>query len=334
MTSGIGDSSTTRFSDQSVAKTVSRARRWLGREARLLEIIMGETDAARAMQHRAQQLLDEAEATVPPFDLGRVASYRGVRTIRRVSMTNDARLIPEAHGLAVEVSRTHTRGKQRFSIAHEVAHTLLPGYSGGAVDDDTTGAYAPANEDEALCDVGGATLLLDPRRLRPYAAEGDPSLTNLAMLADLFDASLQATAAQIASLNVWPCAFVFWEEGYRKAEQPLRDAPLLPGLASIGAPQPKLRVRVCYPSADFPHFIAWNKSAPATSIVVTCQRASSSLSTVEAFDFGQGPVRLGCESLYAPYMAQGTRRVRVISIFLASNIAEPRSGAMLQADLM
>jgi hypothetical protein len=121
---------------------VTRARRWLGREARLLEIIMGETDAARAMQHRAQELLDEAEATVPPFDLGRVASHRGVRTIRRVPMSSDARLIPEADGLAVEVNRTHTRGKQRFSIAHEVAHTLLPGYSGGTVDDYTTGAYA------------------------------------------------------------------------------------------------------------------------------------------------------------------------------------------------
>jgi hypothetical protein len=269
---------------------VTRARRWLGREARLLEIIMGETDAARAMQHRAQELLDEAEATVPPFDLGRVASHRGVRTIRRVPMSSDARLIPEADGLAVEVNRTHTRGKQRFSIAHEVAHTLLPGYSGGTVDDDTTGAYAPANEDEALCDVGGATLLLDPRRLRNYATDADPSLTTLVMLANLFDASLQATAAQIAGLNIWPCAFVFWEEGYRKAEHPLRDAPLLPGLESIGGPQPKLRVRVCYPSANFPHFIAWNKSAPTTSVVVSCQQASGSLCAAEAFDFGQGRV--------------------------------------------
>jgi hypothetical protein len=143
------------------------------------------------------------------------------------------------------------------------------------------------------------------------------------MLANLFDASLQATAAQIAGLNIWPCAFVFWEEGYRKAEHPLRDAPLLPGLESIGGPQPKLRVRVCYPSANFPHFIAWNKSAPITSTVVSCQGASGSLCALEAFDFGQGPVRLGCESLYAPYIAQGTRRVRVISIFLAANTEAP-----------
>lgn len=295
---------------------------------------MGETDAARAMQRRAQELLDEAEVTEPPFDLGRVASFRGVRTIREVTMSSDARLIPDGDGLAVEVNRTQTRGKRRFSIAHEVAHTLLPGYSGETVDDDTTGAYAPANEDEALCDVGAAILLLDPRRLRNCASDADPSLTTLTSLANLFDASLQATAAQLARLNVWPCAFVFWEEGYRKAEQPLRGAPLLPGLESIGPPQPKLRVRVCYPSADFPHFIAWNKSAPPTSIVVSCQRESSSLWAVETFDFGQGPVRLSCESLYAPYMAHGTRRVRVLSVFLASTTPAPRAAAMLQADLM
>ena len=111
------------------------------------------------------------------------------------------------------MNRTHSRGKRRFSIAHEVAHTLLPGYSGEAVDDDTTGAYAPANEDEALCDVGAATLLLDPRRLRNYANDAEPNLAALVTLANLFDASLQATAAQLAALNVWPCAFVFLGRG-------------------------------------------------------------------------------------------------------------------------
>src|SRR2546426_8168112 len=102
--------------------------------------------------------------------------------------------------------------------------------------------------------------------------------------------------AQLAALNVWPCAFVFWEEGYREAEQPLRDAPLLPGLESIGRPQPKLGAKVCYSSAQFPHFIARNKSAAPTSVVVRCQAQSSSLRAVETFDLGHGPVRLTCES--------------------------------------
>jgi hypothetical protein len=53
----------------------------------------------------------------------------------------------------------------------------------------------------------------------------------------------------------------FWEEGFREAEQSLRDAPLLPGLESMGGPHGKLRVKVCYSSALFPHFIAPNKSA-------------------------------------------------------------------------
>jgi Zn-dependent peptidase ImmA (M78 family) len=313
---------------------VGRARRWLGREARLLEIIMGDTDAARAMQRRAQELLEEAEVTEPPFDLARVASYRGVRVIRQLPMSTDARLVPEVDGLAVEVNVSHTRGKRRFSIAHEVAHTLLPGYSGEAVYDDTTGSYAPANEDEALCDVGAATLLLDPRQLRKLASDADPTLATVLALANLFDASLQATASQLAALNVWRCAFVIWEKGYRKAEQPQQDAPLLPGLEAIGRVQPRLRVRVCYPSAGFPHFIPSNKSAPFASIVVSCQTESRSVWGVETFDFGQGPVRLTCESLYAPYAAHGTMRERVLSIFLPSPIPAPRAPAVIQEGLM
>src|SRR4051794_11213037 len=105
-----------------------RVRRWFGSEARVLETVMGETDAARAMQRKAWQLLDDAEMVQPPFSMSRAASFQGVRTIRTAPMAGDGRLVPEEGQLVIEVNESHTRGKQRFTVAHEIAHTLLPGY--------------------------------------------------------------------------------------------------------------------------------------------------------------------------------------------------------------
>ena len=64
-----------------------------------------------------------------------------------------------------------------------------------------------------------AALLLDRAILRPLAEDAGPSVTTLVDLSALFKASLQATARQLALLDLWPCAFVFWEEGYRKDER-------------------------------------------------------------------------------------------------------------------
>jgi hypothetical protein len=73
-----------------------------------------------------------------------------VRTIRTVAMGAAGRLLPEDDQLVIEVNETHTLGKQRFTTAHEIAYTLLPGNRRQAVNDIKTGAYAPANEEEGV----------------------------------------------------------------------------------------------------------------------------------------------------------------------------------------
>jgi hypothetical protein len=296
-----------------------KRRQWISREAHVLCITTGERDPEVAITRLAQTLLDEAGFSSPPFDPCILASMQGIHEVRRVPMRSAARLVPECGGLAIEVNDAHSLGKQNFSADHEVVHTLVPTYTGRLVNDVVTGTFAAASEEEFLCDVGAATLLLDPRSLGPYARDAGPSITSVLFLADLFGGSLQATARQLAKLDLWPCAFVFWEQGYRTAEHISEGQMQLLGMEHVGLPQPKFRVACSYTSPSFGHHVPWNKSVGDTSLVVQCYTSNELTFGLQLFDLGSAQVRLFCENISVPYRIHGERRQRILSLLLHEN---------------
>lgn len=297
-----------------------KTRRWLSRDAHLLLKVTGENDPTRAITKRAAELIDEAVLDQPPFYPEILASFRGVSEVRRKSMAGAARLVPEKGSLIIEVNQDHSAGKQNFSIDHEVAHTLLPTYAVGIVDDEVTGQFPSNSETELLCDIGASALLLDARWLRPLADSAGASLQTLFQLADLFGASLQATALRLSELNVWPCAFVFWEEGYRKSDRIPQGQGLMPGMEHFGKPGAKLRVSFPYVSSSFGYFVPKNKSVEHTSLVAQCSEAGEPTFGIEAFDLGLQIVELFCENAYVPYKSGPTVNRRVISLLLPTEL--------------
>lgn len=273
------------------------------------------------MQGLTARLIDDVGFAQPPFDPRILASFRNVRDVRPAPMVGAARLVPDGETLLIEVNQDHSASKQNFSADHEVTHTLVPGYAGEAIDDVETGAF-PANcEEEYLCDVGAAALLLDPRWLGPLAHQAGPSLAALSDLAAAFGASLHATARQLAALDLWPCAFVFWEEGLRKAERVPPGQRFFPGFAALGGPALKLRVANCYPTPSFSsagYFVPPNKSVPDSSLVTACCEFDPHTYGTETFDLGKstGVVQLHCENWHAPYRHGAEVRRRVISLLL------------------
>lgn len=293
------------------------ARRWHSREARELCAATGAPDPAAAITQLAEGLLDEAGLEGPPVDLLMLASFQGIREIRQVAMHGAARLIPNGTGLMIEVNREHSLGRQRFSCAHEIVHTLLPTYSGGRIDDAETGRFdasLAASEEELLCDIGASALLLDARWLRPLARAAGPSLQTLFDLAAQFETSLQATAWKLAALDLWPCAFVFWEYSYRKAERIPVGQAMLPTFE--GRLCAKLRVTRVYSTASFGYFIPHNKSVSATSAVAACCDTDQPTAAIEDFDLGHISARLYCENVHVPYHVGDSLRQRVISFLM------------------
>ena len=302
-------------------------RKWLSREAAAVVAVSGEPDPIAAVNLLAKRLLDEADLGGPPFQPEILASFQGIADVQRVPMVSAARLFPRDGALHVEVNEAHSPGKQNFSIDHEVTHTLLPTYRRQPIDDRTTGEFSSRAEEEYLCDVGASALLLDPRWLRPQALDLGPSIQTLLDLASLFKASLQATARKLSELDLWPCAFIFWEEGLRKPDRLMAGQPILTGLDALGPAQPKLRVRQAYPSESFSRtvgFIPRNKSVADGSLVASCTHDHPFTQGLNAFDFGRGETILNSDNLHSPYKSNGIVYRRVISLVLSDGARPTR----------
>jgi len=296
-----------------------RAYRWQSRQAHLLCEATSTADPVQGIRLLAAELIDLVGFEEPPFDPRVMASFRNILDIRSAAMQSDARLIPNAQGLLIEVNESHSRGKQNFSADHEISHTLMPDYAGEPVSDERTGQFPSGREEELLCDIGAAALLLNSRWLHPRAQELGQSLGSLQSLAEQFDASLEATARQLTDGNVWPVAFIVWEDGLRKEHQISLDQGTLPGLEAWATITPNLRVSRRYASASFQehgYYIPINKSAPESSLIVECGSEMPYAQELVDLDFGprHTPVRLSCESWYVPYRKNGETRRRVISL--------------------
>lgn len=308
-------------------------RRWTSPEAAALCKATGETNPVVAVTKRATALLDEAGFEGPPFPPEVLASFQSVREIRRKQMRSAARLVPEPRGLVIEVNQDHSLGKQNFSIDHEVMHTVMPSYTGQAIDDVETGAFAANQEEELLCDIGAAMLLLDARWLSPLTSDAGLSIKTLFDMAEKFGASLQATARQIAGLNLSPCAFIFWEMGYNKTERAVAKKTALPGFEKLVMPQPKLRAQYPYRSASFDYFIPSNKSVEESSLVSSCYQDETPTAGIAQFDLGSGTVRLYCQNYYAPYWKGQNLHRRVISLLLPVNLSVEQELAIVAHEM-
>jgi len=298
------------------------ARRWLSQEAGLVMATTGTQDPIAGIKMLARDLVDEAGLDEPPFSPALLASFQNVSEIRVTQMVSAARLIPNktTGTLVIEVNADHSQGKRNFSANHETAHTLLPTYSGEQIEDGETGRFSTNLEEEYLCDIGASELLLGDRWLRPLALESGPSLATLLYLAELFDASLEATAYKLAELDIWSCAFVFWEEGLRKNERVGEGQMMLPLLAPYGVAKPKVRIKRPYATRSFGMYIAVNKSVDSASLVTTSYKEGCSTNGVEDFDLGGGKEKLYCENILVPYRSQGTTRRRVLSLLIREQV--------------
>jgi len=293
-----------------------RPRYWIGREAASVCEATGLADPIAGMQLLADRLLDEGGWDRPPAPPIILASFQGIHDVRLAAMQSAGRLVYRDGSLIIEINEEHSLGKRNFTAHHEVSHALLPTYTGQPVDDPETGTFSRGSEEELLCDVGAAALLLPPRWLRPDAVDGGPSISSLLDVASVFESSLEAAARQLAHLDCWPAAFVCWEEGYRKNERVAKSQVILPGLEGFGEPRPKWRVCRAYPTRSFGNFVPANKSIEDTSLVAACCEADPFTWGVENIDLGKRPLRMYCENYYAPYRKAGAIHRRVISLLM------------------
>ncbi|HTB51113.1 MAG TPA: hypothetical protein VK701_09080 [Solirubrobacteraceae bacterium] len=134
-----------------------------------------------------------------------VAYYQDVRSVVRCPLPNAACLItdPKTGATHIRLRSSDGHRRQRFSGFHEIAHTFMPGYQLQMQMRCDPPTQKHANDSlETQCDVCGSELPLPRRLVSADLADADFGLSTLTAIADIYDASLQATGHRIVDL--WP----------------------------------------------------------------------------------------------------------------------------------
>lgn len=180
----------------------------------------GKSDPVELIQGAARDLvLDAVEngwegPPFDPFDLAAILNYRVVPS----QEVRDAMLTPEGRRYRIDFNPNQSRRRIRFSIAHELAHTLFP-------DCRDQVRHRIRHEEtrddewqlEMLCNIAAAEMLM-PAGSLPIESLGRLSIDHLTEFQEEFDISMEAVLLRVVRLERRNCAvFVAskQQDGYR-----------------------------------------------------------------------------------------------------------------------
>ena len=166
----------------------------------------------QAAERRAQDVLDQLGIRTAPVDVELVAGHLGIPVIRESLEPGMSGVLVIGDGqAAIGVNRNHHPRRQRFTIAHEIAHYLLHTSDGDLFVDDmltfyrddqlSAGAYRKEREANALA----AALLMPQGLIEEHIRQRQIDLYDdsaIALLARHFDVSEQALTIRLMHLDL------------------------------------------------------------------------------------------------------------------------------------
>lgn len=166
----------------------------------------GDRDPIEAILERTRVVAFDAAAdgwSGPPYDPLALARHLGLRVVPRDSLS-DARVLHDSDGPRIEYNPSQPKGRLRFSIAHEIAHTFFDDVSDKPRHRTGSGAVDQGNGDdwqlELLCNVAAAELLM-PNLSLPFDSI-DKEALDIELIMDLrrrFDVSTESILRRVVS---------------------------------------------------------------------------------------------------------------------------------------
>ena len=164
-------------------------------ERRILALAPGAPTLREAVRRVIADLIQDVMC--PPTALEEVGRKLGVQEISYESFPGSGELHKERNGYRIVCSSDQPRSRQRFTVAHELAHVIL----------ERTGRNAPRAGDsvERVCDMLAAECLM-PASVFQGQLPATPTLRDITNLARIFDTSITATAIRCAQFRA-VCVF-------------------------------------------------------------------------------------------------------------------------------
>ena len=159
-------------------------------ERRIRALAPGAPTLGEAVKHVIAELM--RGVTCPPTDLIDMGRKLGVQKISYESFPGSGELHKEKGGYRIVCSSDQPSSRQRFTVAHELAHVIL----------ESTGKNAPraGSSVERVCDILAAECLM-PTSVFEARLPATLTRSDIANLARTFDTSITATAIRCAQFR-------------------------------------------------------------------------------------------------------------------------------------
>jgi hypothetical protein len=267
----------------------------------------GATDAEAAIRYHARALIDLyrsqfGELTLP-LDMEVLASLRGITKSDLSPMhSDDAELVPDGRG-AVEyrVNPDRPETRQRFSVAHEIAHTFFPDYqtkSWCRTDARYRRRDNPDEFVELLCDIGASELMMPLAEFTADVLAVD-TVDKLLALAKTYHASPEAVLRRFAEVHPRQVAAVFLSWKLKPTQQATFGNLQQMNLFTLDPKQEahrakKLRIDYSIPSTSFRqarYFLPADKSVESIGPLYAASTSRVGASGECDLDLGQASGR-------------------------------------------
>lgn len=165
----------------------------------------GGGDPVKEIQRKIhKQILDAMDEgwTGPPYDPTKLAEIMGIKVIPNQDIP-DAQLVPRGGSrLEIEFNPNQPRSRIRFSLAHEIAHTMFPDHA-EAVRHRSRGACGDDWQVEMLCNLAAAQVLM-PADSKSSLRAIRMSMENAVRAKNMYEASFEAVLLRMVGLTKEP----------------------------------------------------------------------------------------------------------------------------------
>lgn len=241
---------------------------------------MGVEDPREAIRLKMRNKIAEISSLFgePPYDLVAFASCVGLQwSDESPAFSDDSEIAPIAGGrMVLRVNQERPLTRQRFSIGHEIGHTLFPDYQ-YSVKCRKANERRWGDDDllESLCDVAASELMFPLPWFSNKIGAIQYTGADVAKLADDCLASREATVRRIVELSKLPMAAVFFSWKLKPVElRSLRRSKSQVSLfPDLEPPPPSAMLRVDYSilnggfKSQFSDHIPEHKSIPSEGLV-------------------------------------------------------------------
>lgn len=214
----------------------------------VLGLAEGGDPVERIISRASSVALDAMQAgwSGPPYDPFKLAELLKIAVVPREDIP-DARIVRMPDGrFQIEFNPNRPRGRVRYSIAHDLAHTLFADC--GEVVRHRLGRHEQKADDwqlEMLCNIGAAEFLM-PVGSFPDLKDLVADIDRILALRSAYDVSTEALLLRVARLTEQPCAMFTASRADEAADRYKIDYAVFsrawPGCVSSGTLLPKSSV--------------------------------------------------------------------------------------------